>query len=136
MFVCKNEDFWLFDSHSRGKYGLSSSDGNAVLMSFSTLEDLVAFMYATYESANIDVASQYEILPLSCNVVECTISSHVLNMHVEDEQKKTDNSSSADVWETVSFKKETKSSNIPVSEKKKKIKQLKMQVKAMSKNKE
>ncbi|WAQ97353.1 hypothetical protein MAR_030043 [Mya arenaria] len=104
----------LFDSHSHGEYGLSSFDGNSVLMAFDKLEDLVTFMYAMYESANIDIMSQYEILPLNFSVVECTSQYH--NMYIKDQQKITDISKTDadDVWQTVSYKKQKKSSNFSV----------------------
>jgi hypothetical protein len=54
----------MFDSHSHGEDGLSAPDGRSILLSFSCLEDLVTYMYAMYESMNIDLASQFEILPL------------------------------------------------------------------------
>jgi len=40
----KDGFFWVFDSHSHGKHGLSSPEGKAVLMSFTSLDDLVTFM--------------------------------------------------------------------------------------------
>jgi hypothetical protein len=82
------KSFWLFDSHSHGEYGLSSVDGKSVLMSFHKLEDLVTFMYAMDESANIDIMSRYEKLPLNFSVVKCTSQYH--NMCIKDQQKITD----------------------------------------------
>ncbi|XP_060573123.1 uncharacterized protein LOC132731041 [Ruditapes philippinarum] len=110
----KDEEFWLFDSHSHGEYGLSDVDGKSVLMSFHKLENLVTFMYAMYESANIDIMSQYEILPLNFNVVQCTSQYH--NMYINNQQKITDISKTDadDVWQTVSYKKQKKSTNFSV----------------------
>ncbi|XP_053405183.1 uncharacterized protein LOC128558914 [Mercenaria mercenaria] len=56
--------YWFFDSHSHGSDGLSHSDGRSVLLSFSCLDDLVSYMYALYNSMNIDLLSQYELMPL------------------------------------------------------------------------
>lgn len=83
-------------------------------MSFDKLEDLVTFMYAMYESANIDIMSQYEILPLNYSVVECISQYH--NMYIKDQQKITDISKTDadDVWQRVSYKKQKKSSNFSV----------------------
>ena len=68
VFV-KDDMFWLFDSHSHGKHGLSSPAGKSILMSFATLDDLVLFLYAMYESMNIDLSCQFEILPLQFTVL-------------------------------------------------------------------
>ena len=63
VFV-KDGIFWLFDSHSHGNHGMSSPDGKSLLISFATLDDIVTFMYAMYESMNIDLSSQFEVLPI------------------------------------------------------------------------
>ena len=47
------------------KNGLSSSDGTSILMSFSCLEDLIAYLYAFYESMRIDLTMQFDLLPIS-----------------------------------------------------------------------
>ena len=68
--VLKKDDLYIFfDSHCHGKNGLSSSEGTSVLMSFKSLEDLVAYLYAFYHSLNIDMTLQFDLLPL-------TIQSH------------------------------------------------------------
>ena len=38
----KNDLYVFFDSHSRGKHGLSSSDGTSILIVSSCLDDLIA----------------------------------------------------------------------------------------------
>ena len=85
VFV-KDDMFWLFDSHSHGKHGLSSPDGKSVLMSFASLDDLVIFLYAMYESMNIDLSCQFEILPLQFTV-SCVESSLFFIANPEDEVK-------------------------------------------------
>ncbi|KAK3108678.1 hypothetical protein FSP39_013177 [Pinctada imbricata] len=61
----KDEKYYFFDSHSHGANGLSCPDGRAILKIFSTVDDLVSFLYSFYLSCNIDLQSQFEILPLS-----------------------------------------------------------------------
>ena len=61
----RNELYMFFDSHSHGKDGLSSIDGRSVLISFSSLDDLVGYMYAFYDSMKIDMSLQFDLLPVS-----------------------------------------------------------------------
>ena len=64
--VHKRNNFYVFfDSHSHGEDCLSSSDGTSILMSFSCLEDLIAYLYAFYESMRIDLTMQFDLLPIS-----------------------------------------------------------------------
>ena len=60
----RNELYMFFDSHSHGKDGLSSIDGRSVLISFSSLDDLVGYMYAFYDSMRIDMGLQFDLLPV------------------------------------------------------------------------
>ena len=61
----RNNLYVFFDSHSHGGNSLSSSDGTSILMSFSCLEDLIAYLYAFYESMRIDLTMQFDLLPIS-----------------------------------------------------------------------
>ena len=61
----RNNLYVYFDSHSHGENGLSSSDGTSILMLFSCLEDLIAYLYAFYESMLIDLTMQFDLLPVS-----------------------------------------------------------------------
>ena len=61
----RNNLFVFFDSHSHGENGLSSSDGTSILMSFSCLEDLIAYLYEFYESMRIDLTMQFDLMPIS-----------------------------------------------------------------------
>ena len=61
----RNNLYIFFDSHSHGEDCLSSSDGTSILMSFSCLEDLIAYLYAFYESMRIDLTMQFDLLPVS-----------------------------------------------------------------------
>ena len=60
----RNELYMFFDSQSHGKDGLSSVDGRSVLISFSSLDDLVGYMYAFYDSMRIDMGLQFDLLPV------------------------------------------------------------------------
>ena len=60
-----NELYMFFDSHSHGKDGLSSIDGRSVLISFLSLDDLVGYMYAFYDSMKIDMSLQFDLLAVS-----------------------------------------------------------------------
>ena len=70
----RNNSYIFFDSHSHGEDCLSSSDGTSILMSFSCLEDLIAYLYAFYESLRIDLTMQFDLLPISVRkkVHSCT----------------------------------------------------------------
>ena len=61
----RNNLYVFFDSHSHGENGLSSSDGTSILMLFSCIEDLVAYLYAFYESMCIDLTKQFDLMPIS-----------------------------------------------------------------------
>ena len=60
----KGSKYIFFDSHSHGCDGLSSADGRACLLVFSSLDELVSYMYSFYTSWNIDFSSQFEVLPI------------------------------------------------------------------------
>ena len=67
----RNNSYIFFDSHSHGEDCLSSSDGTSILMSFSCLEDLIAYLYAFYESMRIDLTMQFDLLPISVRKKVC-----------------------------------------------------------------
>ena len=89
VFV-KDNKFWLFDSHSHGKHGLSSPDGKSVLLSFTVLDDLIRFMYAMYESMMIDLSCQFEILPLqfTSSGMENSSTTDLISKYFEDQNKR------------------------------------------------
>ena len=63
--VFKSNDLYMFfDSHSHGENGLSSVDGRSILIAFSSLDDLVGYMYAFYDSMRIDMSLQFDLLPV------------------------------------------------------------------------
>ena len=61
----KNDLYLFFDSHSHGQIGLSSVDGASVIISFSSLDDLVTYLYAFYDSMKIDMSLQFDFLPIN-----------------------------------------------------------------------
>ena len=69
----RNNLYVFFDSHSHGKNGLASSDGTSILMLFSCLEDLIAYLYAFYESMRIDLTVQFDLLPISIRKKELSV---------------------------------------------------------------
>ena len=69
----RNNLYVFFDSHSHGKNGLASSDGTSILMVFSCLEDLIAYLYAFYESMRIDLTVQFDLLPISIRKKELSV---------------------------------------------------------------
>ena len=50
---------------SHGENGLSSSDGASSLITFSTRDDLVTYMYAFYDSMKLDTNLQFDFLPIN-----------------------------------------------------------------------
>ena len=56
----------FFDSHSHGENGLSSNDGTSCLITFTSVNDLVTYMYAFYDSLNLDTNTnlQFDFLPI------------------------------------------------------------------------
>ena len=63
--VFQRNDLYMFsDSHSHGEIGLSSVDGRPILIAFSSLDDLVGYMYAFYDSMRIDMSLQFDLLPV------------------------------------------------------------------------
>ena len=60
----KDGMYMFFDSHSHGDNGLSSNDGSSCLITFSSIDDLVTYMYAFYDSLNLDTNLQFDFLPI------------------------------------------------------------------------
>ena len=65
----KNDLYLFFGSHSHGQNGLSSVDGASIIISVSSLDDLVTCLYAFYDSMKIDMSLQFDFLPI--NVRKC-----------------------------------------------------------------
>ena len=71
--VFKKKGSYAFsDSHCHGHNGLSATDGASYLITFSSLDDLVTYMYAFYDSMKLDTNLQYDFLPI--NVKKLTIN--------------------------------------------------------------
>ena len=60
-----NGAYAFFDSHCHGHNGLSATDGASSLIIFSSLDDLVRYMYAFYDSMKLDTSMQYDFLPIN-----------------------------------------------------------------------
>ena len=61
----KKGAYTFFDSHCHGYNGLSATDGASSLITFSSLDDLVRYMYAFYDSMKLDTSMQYDFLPIN-----------------------------------------------------------------------
>ena len=61
----KKGSYAFFDSHCHGHNGLSATDGASCLITFSSLDDLVTYMYAFYDSMKLDTCMQYDFLPIT-----------------------------------------------------------------------
>ena len=72
----KNGMYVFFDSHSHGENGLSSNDGTSCLITFTSINDLVTYMYAFYDSLNLDTNTnlQFDFLPIKIKKTEETQS--------------------------------------------------------------
>ena len=60
----------FFDSHSHAQNGLSSCSGYSVLIRFSCLDDLITYLYALYDSMQIDMTTQYDLMPNALTFTE------------------------------------------------------------------
>ena len=61
----KKGSYAFFDSHCHGHNGLSATDSASCLITFSSLDDLVTYMYAFYDSMKLDTIMQYDFLPIN-----------------------------------------------------------------------
>ena len=61
----KKGAYAFFYSHCHGHNGLSATDGASSLITFSSLDDLVRYMYAFYDSMKLDTSMQYDFLPIN-----------------------------------------------------------------------
>ena len=59
----------FFDSHCHGHNGLSATDGASSLITFSSLDDLITYMYAFYDSMKLDTNLQFDFLPINVKKV-------------------------------------------------------------------
>merc|ERR1712074_397430 len=62
-----NDAFYFFDSHSHDDSGLfdsSQESGKSIVIGFSSLDDLVQYLYSFYTSMHIDLRMQFEVQPL------------------------------------------------------------------------
>ena len=61
----KKGAYAFFDSHCHGHNGLSATDSASSLITFSSLDDLVRYMYAFYDSMKLETSMQYDFLPIN-----------------------------------------------------------------------
>ena len=61
----KKGSYAFFYSHCHGHNGLSATDGASCLITFSSLDDLVTYMYAFYDSMKLDTSLQFDFLPIN-----------------------------------------------------------------------
>ena len=115
----KDEEYYFFDSHSHGQDGMSCPDGKSVLACFQNLEDLVAFMYAVYDSMLIDISSQFDMLPVNMTLASVKLGNQSTDKNitapgtdtdtcVEDEDRNRHQNMDSCEWKTVSYKKQNK----------------------------
>ena len=55
----------FFDFHCHEHNGLSATDGASSLLTFSSLDDLITYMYAFYYSMKLDTNLQFDFLPIN-----------------------------------------------------------------------
>ncbi|CAG2215288.1 unnamed protein product [Mytilus edulis] len=62
-----NHTYYFFDTHSHSECTLNNpldSSGKSILIGFADLHDLLSYLYGFYTSLQIDLDSQFEILPV------------------------------------------------------------------------
>ena len=61
----KKGSYAFFDSHCHEHNGLSATHGASCLITFSSLDDLVTYMYAFHDSMKLDTNLQFDFLPIN-----------------------------------------------------------------------
>ncbi|CAC5400692.1 unnamed protein product [Mytilus coruscus] len=89
-----NHIYYFFDSHSHSECTLNNpldSSGNSILIGFADLHDLLSYLYAFYTSLQIDLDSQYEILPvcISSKNTEKDVTKQIKNYFDDQKLKNT-----------------------------------------------
>ena len=69
LYKVSDNEYYFFDSHSHDSDGMSCCDGKSVLVLNKSIADTVLFMYNMYISMHIDLATQFEILPVSISTL-------------------------------------------------------------------
>lgn len=65
LYKASSSEYYFFDSHSHSFDGMSCSYGKSILVLTKSIDGMVSYLYSMYESMHIDLATQFEILPLS-----------------------------------------------------------------------
>ena len=68
VFITKGS-YAFFDSHCHGHNGLSATEGASSVITFSSLDDLITYMYAFYDSMKLDTNLQFDFLPINVKKV-------------------------------------------------------------------
>ena len=55
----------FFGSHCHGHNELPATDGTSSLITFSSLDDLITYMYTFYDSMKLDTNLQFNFLPIN-----------------------------------------------------------------------
>ena len=86
--------FFVFDSHSRGKDGLLHHAGSAVLLSFIDIQVLISFIKQLFlESLCMKVSEQFELVPVTIskqsnsNEMRCEAVSCIMNIGLNTESR-------------------------------------------------
>ena len=89
-----SDALYLFDSHSHGKSTLNEpflNDGKSIIIGFSSLDELVQYLYSFYTSIHIDLNSQFEVLPI--HFIERSVTSLMdgnLKKYLNDQKRRSE----------------------------------------------
>ncbi|CAC5396350.1 unnamed protein product [Mytilus coruscus] len=89
-----NHVYYFFDPHSHSECALNNpldSFGKSILIEFADLHDLVIYLYAFYISLQIDLNSQFEILPvcISRKDTETVLNNQIKNYFKDQKLRNT-----------------------------------------------
>ena len=84
----RDNKFYFFDSHSHDSSALSSPEGVSILIGFSSIDDLVSYLYALYQSMFIDLQTQFDILPISISGSLTQSNAHQMQKYFLDQAQK------------------------------------------------
>ena len=71
IIIWKDQDFFIFDSHSRNTTGFHDPNGKAVLLKFSTLSSVNNYIKTFYEN-NISFQTQYNLQYINVEIMEAS----------------------------------------------------------------
>ncbi|CAG2232898.1 unnamed protein product [Mytilus edulis] len=99
-----NHTYYFFDTHSHSECTLNNpldSSGKSILIGFADLHDLLSYLYAFYTSLQIDLDSQYEILPvcISSKDADKDVTKQIKNYFDDQKLRNTKQKSFLPVYE-------------------------------------